>query len=119
MRRIAALLVLLVFGLGQAAASECPMAPDAGAGARSAAAVHAHHHHHPAPATDAHHPAHSQGPAHGQAACALAMSCGAVAAISIGAAPYQPPIRLAQVARRLPHLYTSPVLTTDSPPPRA
>ena len=124
MRRIAALLVLLVFGLGQAAASACPMTPDADAAVRSAA-VHAHHPHHPAAATDAHRPAHShvpgdsQAPVHGQVACGVSMSCGAVAAISIGAAADQPPARLARVARRLPHLYTSPILTTDSPPPRA
>jgi len=112
MRRIAALLVLLVFGFAQAAAAECPMA-SAGGGARHAAATHAHHPAHP------HSGGHSQAPAHGQVPCGLAMSCGAVAALSSGAVADQPPARAAQAPRWLPHLYASPVLNTDSPPPRA
>lgn len=111
MRRIAALLVLLVFGLGQAAAAECPMG--AGAGARHPAAIHAHPHAHPHSAGGSHAPAHTQ------VACGLAMSCGTAAAPSPGATLEQPLLRPSGMPRRLPHLYASPVLNTDSPPPRA
>jgi hypothetical protein len=113
MHRIAALLVLLVFGLSQAAAAECPMASASGGGARHPAAAHLHHHAHP------HSTGGSHAPAHGQLACGLAMSCGAAAAVSAGAVVTQPPIRLAALPKRLPHLYASPILNTDSPPPRA
>lgn len=112
MHRIAALLVLLVFGLNQAAAAECPMASGADAGARHAAAAQMHHHAPP------HSTGGSHAPAHGQLACGLAMSCGAVAAVAARAVVTQPPMRLAAMPKRLPHLYASPILNTDSPPPR-
>lgn len=113
MHRIAALLVLLVFGLAQAAAAECPMASGASDSVRNAAVAHAHH------PTHQHSGGHSQAPAHGQVPCGLAMSCGTAVAVSATDVVGQPPIRLARAPRRLPHLYASPVLNTDSPPPRA
>lgn len=115
MKRIAGLLVLLVFGLTRAGALECPMASAAHDGARPHAApmaAHAHHGH-PSPA------GHSHSPDHGQVACGVAMSCGVAVAASARSMVPQPPVRLSAAPRRLPHLYASPVLNTDSPPPRA
>ena len=118
MRRIAAFLVLLLFGLGQVRTPECPMASGAHDGARhSTAAADAHH------AAGAHHhdhrmPADSHAPAHGPAACSLAMSCGAAAAPAADAIVALAPMHLSAAPGRLPYLYSSPVLNTDSPPPR-
>ena len=120
MRRIAALLVLLVFGLTQARTLECPMASGADDGARPHAAhsaqtaSHGHQHGH-APAS---HDEHGSPPAHGPVACVLVMSCGAAAAPASGAVTALATIDLAAAPARLPYLYSSPVLNTDSPPPR-
>lgn len=112
MQRIAALLVLLVFGLSQAGALECPMASRAADGARHAAA-HTHHH---APSPT---PADQHAPLHGQAGCAVVMACGTAAAPASGAVIALASARLSAAPGRLPHLYTSPVLNTESPPPRS
>jgi hypothetical protein len=119
MRRIAALFVLLLLGLGQVRTPECPMASGADDGARHSAAhaaSHAQSHGH-APASS-HHEHDSHAPAHGPAACTLVMSCGAAAALSSGAVTAFATIDLAAAPARLPYLYSSPVLNTDSPPPR-
>lgn len=109
MRRIAGFFFLLVFGLFQAGALECPM----GAGANERAPAHhaTHSHHHPS----------SPGPhpdGHGQAACAIVMACGAAVVPSPGVTVVQPPVQRSAALARLPYLYLSPVLAIDSPPPR-
>jgi hypothetical protein len=121
MRRIAALLVLLVFGLTQVRTLECPMASGADDGARHSASMadshHAASHSHSHGHTPASHDEHGS-PAHGPAACVLVMSCGAAAAPASGAVTALATIDLAAAPARLPYLYSSPVLNTDSPPPR-
>ncbi|MFL5382371.1 MAG: hypothetical protein ACJ8GN_07680 [Longimicrobiaceae bacterium] len=110
MRRAAAFFFLLVFGLAQAAATECPMGSAAGSGAP---VRHAAHHHQSSEHGDAHHPAHAP------ASCGIVTSCGATVVPVPHAAVVQPPVYRAGPLARLPHLYLSPVLAIDSPPPRA
>jgi hypothetical protein len=110
MRRAAGFLFLLVFGLFQAGALECSMGSIARA---TAPAHHAEHHHHPSSPGDSHHDGHNQ------AGCAVVMSCAAAAVPASGAAVAQAPLRRFAAPGRLPSLYLSPVLTIDSPPPRA
>lgn len=120
MRRIAALLVLLVFGLTQVRTLECPMASGHDSARHSASVANAHnaashgHQHDHAPAS---HDEHGS-PAHGPAACVLVMSCGTAAAPASSAVTALATIDLAAAPARLPYLYSSPVLNTDSPPPR-
>jgi len=110
MKRAAAFLFLLVFGLGQAGALECPM----GSTARgSAPRHHAAHQHHPSSPGDAHHGGHSQ------PGCGIVTSCGAAAVPAPSVAVAPTPMYRAGTLARLPHLYLSPVLAIDSPPPRA
>lgn len=118
MRRIAALLVLLVFGLTQVRTLECPMASGDDSARHSASVANAHnaashgHQHDHAPAS------HDDHGSHGQVACVLVMSCGAAAAPASSAVTALATIDLAAAPARLPYLYSSPVLNTDSPPPR-
>jgi hypothetical protein len=109
MKRAAAILFLLVFGLGQAGALECPM----GSIARGSAPRHHAAHQHPETPGDAHHDGHSQ------PGCGIVTSCGAAAvpAPQVAAAPA--PAHRSGTLGRLPNLYLSPVLAIDSPPPRA
>jgi len=112
MRRIAALLLALVLGLAQAAATECPM----GSAAESSAPVrHAaqHHQHRPSGHDDAQHTGHAP------ASCGIVTSCGAAVVTAPHVAVAQPPVYRAGALGRLPHLYLSPILAIDSPPPRA
>jgi len=110
MQRAAAFLFLLVFGLAQAGTPECPM----GAGARGSAPMpHAAHHHHPSSPGDAHHAGHSL------PGCGSVTSCGAAAVPASRAAAAPPPVYRPGTLGRLPHLYLSPVLAIDAPPPRA
>jgi len=111
MRRAAAFLFLLVFGLARAGALECPM--DSGARRSAPPRHHAAHQHHPSPPGDAHHAG------HGEAGCGIVTSCGAAAVPALHASVSQPPVHRAGALGRLPHLYLSPVLAIDSPPPRA
>ena len=111
MRRAAAFLFLAVFGLAQAAAMECPMGSTAGTDTPGGHA--AQHRHHPSGDGDAHHPAHAP------ASCGIVASCGAAAVPAPHAAVVQPPVYRAGPLARLPHLYLSPALASDSPPPRA
>ena len=110
MRRAAGFLFLLVFGLFQAGALECPMGSTVRA---SAPAHHPAHHHHPSSPGGPHHDG------HGQAGCAVVMSCGAAAVPSSSVAIVGPWLQRPAAAGRLPSLYLSPVLAIDSPPPRA
>ena len=111
MRRAAAFLFLLVFGLAQAGTLGCPMDSSV---RRSAPAPHnAAHHQHPSSPGDAHQSG------HGQAACGIVTACGAAAVPSFHASVAQPPVHRSGALGRLPHLYLSPVLAIDSPPPRA
>lgn len=120
MRRIAALLVPLLFGFGQTRTPECSMAFGAHDGARHGMAAtdaphassHAHPHDHMPSSPD------SRAPVHGPATCTLVMSCGAAAAPSPAAVAALAPMDLFAAPGRLPYLYSSPVLNTDSPPPR-
>jgi hypothetical protein len=112
MRRIAALLLVLVFGLAQAAATECPMGSAAGSGAPVRHAAH-HHRHRSPDHGDAHHTGHAP------ASCGIVASCGAAVVPASAVAVVQPPVYRAGPLGRLPHLYLSPALAIDSPPPRA
>ncbi|MFL5542061.1 MAG: hypothetical protein ACJ8J0_23950 [Longimicrobiaceae bacterium] len=112
MRRIAALLLVLVFGLAQAAATECPMGSAAGSSAPVRHAAHQHGHH-PSDHGDAGHTGHAP------ASCGIVTSCGAAVVPAPHVAVAQPPVYRAGPLGRLPHLYLSPVLAIDSPPPRA
>jgi hypothetical protein len=112
MRRIAALLLVLVLGLAQAAATECPMGSAAGSDAPVRHAAH-HHHHQSSDPGDAHHTGHAP------ASCGILASCGAAVVPAPHVAVAQPPVYRAGPLARLPHLYLSPVLAIDSPPPRA
>jgi hypothetical protein len=110
MQRAAAFLFLLVFGLAQAGSLECPM----GSSARgSAPENHAAHQHHPSPPGDAHHGGHSL------PGCGIVTSCGAAAVPATHVAAAPAPVYRSGALGRLPHLYLSPVLAIDSPPPRA
>lgn len=117
MRRLARLALLLAFALTRAAALECPMAAMDHAGA--ARAMHAVPMPGPMAAMDAsvgsHRPA---APGHARADCGPLMACGA-AVLAIGAAAFpRPAVRLSAAPARAPSFYASPVLATDSPPPR-
>jgi hypothetical protein len=106
MRRAAAFLFLLVFGLAQAGTAECPM----GATARgSTPPHHTAHHHHPS----------SPGGGHSLPGCGIVTSCGAAAVPVPQVAAVPAPVHRPGTLGRLPHLYLSPVLAIDSPPPRA
>jgi len=109
MRRAAGFLFLLVFGLFQAGALECPMGSTARPGAPDDHAAHHHQH----SSGDSHHDG------HGQASCAVVMSCAVAAVPSPGSIIPQPPPLRAGAPGRLPSIYLSPVLAIDSPPPRA
>lgn len=112
MRRAAAFLFLLVFGLAQAGVMECTM--DSTARGSAPGPHHAaHHQHHPSSPGDAQHTG------HGQAGCGIVTSCGAAAVPALHASVGQPPVYRSGALGRLPHLYLSPVLAIDSPPPRA
>jgi hypothetical protein len=123
LRRIAGLVLVLAFACTQAAAAACPMRAaghDHGpmTAMRMVMPSHADHPsplHHPTPPS---HPASHHHPAT-DAACPLAMACGAAAAV------VDPPSisRPAVIADRAPSLaagrYASPVLPADPPPPRS
>jgi hypothetical protein len=111
MRRAAAFLFLLVFGLAQAGVMECTM--DSTARGSVPRSHHAAHHRHPSSPGDAPHTG------HGQAGCGIVTSCGAAAVPALHASVAQPPVCRSAGLGRLPHLYLSPVLAIDSPPPRA
>lgn len=112
MRRIVSFLLVLVFGLSQAAALECPMGSTAGAAVPVSHASH-HHRHHPSGHGDAHHAGHAP------ASCGIVTSCTAAAVPAPHGTVAPPPVYRAAALARLPHLYLSPVLAIDSPPPRA
>jgi hypothetical protein len=111
MRRAAAFLFLLVFGLARAGTLECPM--DSGVRRSAPPPHHAAHHHPPSSPGDAHHAGHAQ------TGCGIVTSCGAAAVPALHASVAQPPVYRSGALGRLPHLYHSPVLAIDSPPPRA
>jgi len=111
MRRAAAFLFLLVFGLARAGAMECTM--DSTARGSAPAPHHAAHHHHPSSDDDAHHGGHSQ------PGCGIVTSCGVAAVPAPHVAVAPAPVYRSGTLGRLPHLYLSLVLAIDSPPPRA
>jgi hypothetical protein len=111
MRRAAALLILIVFGLTRAGAAACPMGASGGESAPPP--HHQASHSHPSAPGDAQHAG------HGQTGCGVVTSCTTAAVPALHASPTQQPAEGSASLGRTPHLYLSPILAIDSPPPRA